>query len=150
MIIVFIALSILAIGIGAWILDTDEDVASIIGGSGFIGVLGSIIAAIVLIAQLANLSVVNDKILMYQDENAKIEEQISEIVTQYQEYEKEIFTEVTPESSITLVSLYPGLKSDTLVQKQIEVYTENNQKIKELKEKEINAKVIKWWLYFGG
>lgn len=150
MIIVFIVLSILAIGIGLWIFDTDEDAGGIIGGFGFICALGSIIVAIVLIAQLANLSVIGDKILMYQDENAKIEEQISEIVNQYQEHEKEIFSEVTPESSIILVSLYPDLKSDSLVQKQIAIYVENNQKIKELKEKEIGAKVIKWWLYFGG
>lgn len=55
-----------------------------------------------------------------------------------------------PESSITLVSLYPELKSDELVKKQIAVYQENNKKIINLKEKQIDANVAKWWLYFGG
>ena len=54
-----------------------------------------------------------------------------------------------PESSITLVSLYPELKSDELVKKQIAVYQENNKKIINLKEKQIDANVAKWWLYFG-
>ena len=58
--------------------------------------------------------------------------------------------ELKGESSITLVSLYPELKADTLVTKQIEVYIDNNKKIKNLKEKKINLSVKKWWLYFGG
>ena len=36
-----------------------------------------------------------------------------------------------------------------LVQKQIEVYTTNNQKIKEFKEQKIDIVKDKWWLYFG-
>ena len=83
------------------------------------------------------------------EENAKIEQQIADTVKQYQEYETGIFTEVSPEDSITLVALYPELKSDTLVQSQIEVYVENNKAIKELKSSAINASVYRWWLYFG-
>jgi hypothetical protein len=60
------------------------------------------------------------------------------------------FTEVSPDSAITLVSLYPELKADELVKKQIEVYVANNEKIKELKEKKIMGNVYRWWLYFGG
>ena len=87
---------------------------------------------------------------MYQAENESIEAQISECVKQYQQYETEIFTEVAPESSITLVSLYPELKADALVSKQIEVYVDNNEKIKELKMSKINGDITRWWLYFGG
>ena len=83
-------------------------------------------------------------------ENQKIETQIAETVQQYQEYESGIFTEVAPESSVILVALYPELKADTLVQKQIEVYVANNEKIKELKESNITGDVKRWWLYFGG
>ena len=78
------------------------------------------------------------------------EKRVANVVTQYQEYEKKTFTAVVPEDSMTLVSLYPELKSDKLVQKQIDVYVENNKKIKSLKEKQINGKVLRWWLYFGG
>lgn len=117
------------------------------GGFAF---LTSLVTMLILIFDVSTLAVIDDKIVMYQEENARIEEQISATVEQYQKYETEIFTEAKPESSITLVALYPDLKSDTLVQTQLEVYTENNKKIKELREEQISGSVKRWWLYFGG
>ena len=116
--------------------------------SGF-GVLMCLVIAISLGIKVSKLSVINEQIEMYQKENTKIEQQVANVVSQYQEYETKTFTAVTPEDSMTLVSLFPELKSDKLVQKQIDVYVENNKKIKSLKEKRINGKVVKWWLYFG-
>lgn len=29
------------------------------------------------------------------------------------------------------------------------IYTANNDKIRQLKEKKLNSQVSKWWLYFG-
>ena len=90
-----------------------------------------------------------EKIAMYQEENSKIESQINELVEKYMDYESETLSEFKSESSITLVSLYPELKSDTLVQTQITTYTENNNIIKELKEMLIDRSVYRWMLYFG-
>lgn len=147
MILVILGISILLIVLGL-ILDPDCEgiIPAVCGVCMFII---SLIAMVVLAVGVSNLSVIDDKIAMYQEENTRIEEQISEVVEQYQTYETEIFTEVKPESSMTLVALYPELKSDSLVQKQIEVYTSNNQKIKELKESKITGSVKRWWLYFG-
>ena len=64
-------------------------------------------------------------------------------------FETDTYGELKNESSITLVSLYPDLKSDELVKKQIDVYESNNKEIREMKEKKIDLKVLKWWLYFG-
>lgn len=64
-------------------------------------------------------------------------------------FDKDVFTSVKPNSYIQLVSLYPELKSDTLVKAQIKTYQSNNKKIKELKEQAINGNVKRWWLYFG-
>ena len=44
----------------------------------------------------------------------------------------------------------PELKSNELTNKQMDVYINNNAKIKELKERKIDTKTIKWLLYFGG
>lgn len=82
-------------------------------------------------------------------ENQNIEEDMNILVEQYMNYESDTYGNLKNESSITLVSLYPELKADTLVEKQIEIYTENNKKIKELKEKIINISNYKWLLYFG-
>lgn len=92
---------------------------------------------------------IDEKIAMYQEENANIEEQIDALVKNYMKYESDTFSEFKSEDSMTLVSLYPELKSDELVQAQISVYAENNKKIKELKEQKIDVAKSKWWLYFG-
>ena len=131
-------------------LDDDKDT---IGTSlqiiGAIIIMISNIASIILFISVVDRVGIDKKIAMYEEENTKIEQQIADVVTQYQEYEAGIFTEVAPESAMTLVALYPELKSDTLVQSQIEVYVDNNKQIKELKCKAINTSVIRWSLYFG-
>lgn len=107
------------------------------------------IVAFYLTHSVLNLSTIDSKIAMYTESNTKIESQIEVAVKQYQQYEKDIYTELAPESYITLVSMYPELKSDKLLQEQIKVYIDNNKKIISLKEEKINGKVIRWWLYFG-
>lgn len=153
MVLVILVLGIL-MAVGGTILyyklDGDKDT---IGTSlqiiGAIIIIVSTIASIILFISVIDRVGIEKNIAMYEEENTKIEQQIADVVTQYQEYEAGIFTEVAPESAMTLVALYPELKSDTLVQSQIEVYVDNNKQIKELKCKAINASVIRWWLYFG-
>lgn len=116
---------------------------------GSIPILVCLIAVIGLTIGVVNLSVIDQKIEMYEQENIKIEQQVETAVKAYQEHEKDVFTSVKTDSYMQLVTLYPELKSDTLVQTQIETYQENNAKIKELKEQAINGNVKRWWLYFG-
>lgn len=149
MIIVFIVAAIVLFVVGCILAENIDDFWGVVAGFSVIVFVVALIAALVLSISVSNLKVIDQKIEMYQEENAKIEEQISEIVKQYQEYESGIFAEVSPESAITLVALYPDLKADALVQKQIEVYLENNETIKDLKEDKINGSVKRWWLYFG-
>ena len=129
--------------------DDKEAIGTSLQITGAIIIMISAIASIILFISVIGRVGIDKKIAMYEEENTKIEQQIADVVTQYQEYEAGIFTEVAPESAMTLVALYPELKSDTLVQSQIEVYADNNKQIKELKYKAINASAIRWWLYFG-
>lgn len=90
------------------------------------------------------------KIAMYEEENAKIEEKVSNTVNKYMEYEKNIVIEVSPDDDVfSLVSLYPELGSDALVSNEIEMYTSNNNKIKELKDEALNISNYRFWMYFG-
>lgn len=140
--------------VGGCILDgktrVDSDLWYLISGIsaavGFFALIGLIVVSI----HVKSLSVIDSRIEMYEEENDRIEQQIADVVEQYQKYETDIFMEVAPESAVTMVSLYPELKSDRLVQAQIEVYVENNKTIKNLRDKEINGNVYRWWLYFGG
>ena len=131
-------------------LDFDEDISIGLFVVGLLFGVISLVAIIVLGIDVKSLSVIDDRISMYEEENTRIEQQIADAVEQYQKYETDIFREVAPESAVTMVSLYPELKSDSLVQAQIEVYTENNKTIRDLRDKQIKGNVYRWWLYFGG
>ena len=121
-----------------------------------LGIFGLIVTGILGVCVVFNLiSVISgrtlpEKIAMYEEENKKIEEDIAIMVKEYMQYEGDTFKDVTSESAITLVNLYPELKSSELVTQQITIHTENNKKIKELKESLIEAKNAKYLLYFGG
>lgn len=92
---------------------------------------------------------IDEKIAMYEEENASIEKRIDETVKNYMEFEASAYEKFKNEDAMNLISLFPELKSDTLVQQQIEVYIENNKKIKDLKEEKIDLKKVKFELYFG-
>lgn len=94
--------------------------------------------------------VIPNKIAMYQEENAIIEEQVSSTVAKYMEYEKDIIYEIAPiDDAMTLISLYPELSSDELIKEEINVYVSNNNKIRELKDTELNKSIYRFLLYFG-
>ena len=136
---VFLGFTILAI------LVDGEDLACI----PLVGAFVCLIVAIVLCTGVKDGAVIDEKIAMYKKENTKIEAQMDMLVSKYMKFETDTYGELKNESSITLVSLYPDLKSDELVKKQIDVYESNNKEIRKMKERKIDLKVLKWWLYFG-
>lgn len=93
---------------------------------------------------------IQEKISLYEAENAEIDSQICEIVEGYKTYEKETFENISNKSANVLVELYPDLKTNELVQKQMEIYMSNKKKVVSLQEDLINQKPLRWWLYFGG
>ena len=115
-----------------------------------IAAFGMVITICCIAPKIATASTIDEKIAMYQEENATIEQDIDRIVEEYLKHEHDTFTDLkTEESSITLVTLFPELKSDTLVKRQLEIYVCNNTKIRKLREEKIDIAKLKWLLYFG-
>lgn len=92
------------------------------------------------------------QIQMYEEENKKIEAQISEAVQVYLVHESEVYSNIKlpDDSLVSIVAAIPELNSSQLISKQIEILESNNEKIKELKDKVAQSSESKWWLYFGG
>ena len=111
--------------------------------------IGLFITCIVFACNIGTSKTIDAKIQMYEEENAQIEEKIDTLVTNYMNYEKDTYSEFKTENSITLVSMIPELKSDELVQQQLNTYVYNYNKIIHLKEERINKDNYKWLLYFG-
>ena len=148
MLILLIVVLILSIIINFIADDNGNDWLYIISiASSLVSALGLCFVSIAVISFKASLLTVNDKINMYEEENKNIETQITEIVNNYQGYEKEIISNVADMETI-LIKI-PELKSSELVKKQMEVYIANNDEIKELKEEKIDTRIYKWLLYFG-
>lgn len=148
---IMIVIGLVWMGVGDW----DDELGGItvfIGGILELCVVTGIIVAGV---NISRLQVADSKIAMYEEENNKIQEQISSIVENYKDYEKNTYTEslknidIKNTDVVVLAQLYPDLKADGMVTKQMDIYTENNNKIKELKEQKLDYQIAKWWLYFG-
>ena len=121
---------------------------------GFIELI--IVSAIIFNAsQICQLKISDKKIEMYEEENNNIQNSVSQTVESYKNYEQNTYSEslksidTNNTDIIVLTQLYPELKSNDMVNKQIDIYQENNNKIKGLKEEKINNEIAKWWLYFG-
>ena len=112
--------------------------------------VGSVIAILIIACLLSGSMVIDKKIEMYSSENNSIQTEITTIIESYKQFESNTFKDIKTTSPVTLVTMFPELKSNELVNKQIEVYIENNKQIKSLKTEKIDTKIYKWWLYFGG
>lgn len=149
--IIWIILVILVIGsfaIDAW-LDACGDVATI--GVVVFGVASIVAfaAGIVLAVDVQGGKLLDQKIELAQTQNADIENKIKIVVDNFLSHEKDTYKALKPDEVILAATTYPELQSNAMVQKQIEVYEENNKKITSLKEQKINLSLKKWWLYFG-
>lgn len=143
MFILFFLIGVVIITLGIWLDEYDF--------SGF----GIIIVAIALLGIFINIGclvcgrTLDDKIAMYEQENTAIEQSVDVLVKDYYKHESDTYSSLKPENAVLFASAYPELQSNNLAMKQLEIYVENNDKIKELKEDRINLSRNRFWLYFG-
>lgn len=128
----------------------DEWVYYILNIIGTIGCAVVAIAALIVGITYSHHRIIDQRIEMYETENLQIEERISTAVDGYMKYESDTFDKFDHDDALGLVTLFPELKSDSLISKQIEVYMENNKQIKLLKEEKLSYRIDAWWLFFGG
>ena len=119
-----------------------------------LNIVGTIISIIALIAVIivgvvySNSMVIDDKIALYEEENANIQQSVNLLVEDYKDYESSTFKDFKADDMTMVLSMYPELKSNKLVVEQIELHVANNAKIKELKELKLSYRVYEWWLFF--
>ena len=120
-----------------------------------LGEFGVVIVGIALLGIFINIGILihgrtfDDKIEMYEKENLRIEQSVNVLVKDYYKHESDTYSSLKPENAVLFASAYPELQSNDLAMKQLEIYVENNNKIKGLKEDQINLSRNRFWLYFG-
>ena len=144
----WILLLIIGIGLTCRIF-MDNDTGEVFSGFGFFISVVALIGIIINIGILINGRTLDDKIAMYEQENAEIEQSVDVFVKDYYRHESDTYSSLTPENAVLFASAYPELQSNELATKQLEIYVDNNNKIKELKNDQINLSKNRFWLYFG-
>lgn len=120
-----------------------------------LGEFGVVIVGIALLGIFINIGILiygrtfDDKIEMYEEENLRIEQSINVLVKDYYKHESDTYSSLKPENAVLFAYAYPELQGNDLAMKQLEVYVDNNNKIKELKEDQIDLSRNRFWLYFG-
>ena len=145
----WILLLIIGIGLTCRIF-MDNDTGEVFSGFGSLISVVALIGIIINIGILINGRTFDDKIAMYEQENAAIEQSVDVLVKDYYKHESDTYSSLKPENAVLFASAYPELQSNELATKQLEIYVDNNNKIKELKEDQINLSKNRFWLYFGG
>ena len=147
---------VLAIAVVGFILysRTDEEALFSMGVFGAILTTIAFIAFLVFLIEVSMGSHIPEKIKMYEEENQRIEQSVSEVIDTYITsqvgIQKELFEKVNDsESPVAIIAAFPDINASEAVKAQVELYQENNKKIKDLKEGLIDLKVKRWWLYFG-
>ena len=93
---------------------------------------------------------VDEKIQIYEEENAQIEASIDAAVKAYCEHEQITYTKMADGAIALVAAAYPELASSELVRTQMDIWTSNCAELKKLKSQEVDLESAKWFLYFGG
>ena len=117
--------------------------------SSFIFLLMELGVALCLIGGVVNERVIDNKIELLEKQNTEIEEKVELTVKTYMAFERDTLKEFKIDSYMQIANLYPELKSNELIQSQINLYEQNNEKILELRNEKVETSNYKWWLYFG-
>lgn len=128
----------------------DENPYSYIGiVGGIIAIISVLIPIIMGLVSISESKIIDEKIEMYTEENQRIETMVTTSVEKYLEHEFNIFDSLQGQDIQTLLVVYPEINSNELVKTQVEIFVENNNKIKELKTQKLDIEVWRFWVYFG-
>lgn len=120
------------------------------------GTLGVALAIVFGIWTLVNIFLVasgfsiEEKIQIYEEQNAQIEQSIDAAVKAYCEHEQITYTQMSDGAIALVAAAYPELASNELVKTQMEVWTSNSYELKELKSDLVDFHRAQYFLYFGG
>lgn len=120
---------------------------------GIIGVAGCIVFGIWTIWNVVCVASgfsIEEKIGIYEEQNAQIEESIDAAVKAYCEHEQITYVQMSDGAVALVAAAYPELASSELVKTQMEVWTSNSSELKELKSRLVDFHHAQYFLYFGG
>lgn len=118
-----------------------------IGGLFFvIGVIGFLMN----IGTASKIRIINEqKIIIIQERNGKINQNIQSILETYSNYEQKTLQACKTSASLLVASsIFPDLKANKLFQQQIEIYNKNEEELYNCKLDQTKVNYCLWLAYF--
>ena len=153
MITLFLLLSIGCIVLAEVLDNSTCELCTVFAIPGIIGVAGCAIFGIWTIWNVICVSSgfgIQEKIEIYEEQNAQIEQSIDAAVKAYCEHEQITYVQMSDGAIALVAAAYPELASSELVKTQMEVWTSNSHELKEMKSKLVDFNKARYFLYFGG
>lgn len=153
MITLFLLLSIGCIILVDVLENSNCKLCTIVAIPGIIGVAGCAIFGIWTIWNIITVASgfgIQEKIQIYEDQNAQIEQSIDAAVKAYCAHEQITYTQMSDGAVALVAAAYPELASSELVKTQMEVWTSNSSELKDLKSDLVDFHRAQYFLYFGG
>lgn len=144
-----IFLACVTLGVVLWMKKPYSDAGVTVFSLSLIALVIVVIVGLFDVGKIVKANTLEQKIVVYQEEMANIENSINPVVQNYLDHEKETYTALTPDNAVIFASIYPELSSNEIVQKQLNIYNEYLISIKNLKLEIAEISTAKWWLYFG-
>lgn len=86
---------------------------------------------------------IDSKIQLYIEQNSIIDKEIKSVVQSTYKKETSLYKEIGNKTTTELITLFPDIKSVSLVNKQLDIYVRNKNNINKLREDLINLEVTK-------
>lgn len=153
MITLFLLLSIGCIVLAEVLDNSTCKLCTVFAIPGIIGVAGCAIFGIWTIWNVICVSSgfgIQEKIEIYENQNAQIEQSIDAAVKAYCEHEQITYVQMSDGAVALVAAAYPELASSELVKTQMEVWTSNSHELKKMKSKLVDFNKARYFLYFGG
>lgn len=153
MITLFLLLSIGCIILADVLENSNCKLCTIVAIPGIIGVAGCAIFGIWTIWNIITVASgfgIQEKIQIYEDQNAQIEQSIDAAVKAYCEHEQITYTQMSDGAVALVAAAYPELASSDLVKAQMDIWTFNSHELKDLKSDLVDFNKARYFLYFGG
>lgn len=112
---------------------------------------GAIIWLAMLLPGVIEEDKIDSQIMMLEEENVVIEKNINSITESYLKINPNAMPreELKTENAISLLILFPELKTDSYVLQQVEEYMKNIKTIKDLRKEKIELSTEKYLMFFG-
>lgn len=144
MLYILLVIGLIFIIAGAW---TDEETSIGIGAGIFISVL--FITLITAGIYNYRKSTVDNQLLVLEEQNQIVLAQIEPLVQQALEYESNTYKDLKLDAAkvIAFTQLYPDLKANSFLNKQIDIILANQEEIKKLKLDKASLNAYSFWLW---